>query len=262
MQGCAIEKSIENYVLHRGTVRSVSYARLSTSSTSSIEKDWSINVCILKTINSVLAKFWDDNLSTQTSTSLICPAACWVRVDLGDRESYKGSHIRIGTYLNPPTLLFTSNHYHLYRLYCVDMSDIEHYSPSSDEGAVQPLVFADSLCNHRHDWSNFNSSFFLYRLQEFIADEDVRGFSSGDVAPRRGGRPPANRPPANRPPANRPPANRPPTNRPPTNNNRPRLPKRVVVQQIIEASGVAVAAAQLGVDIATLLGYVNGGVDD
>ncbi|KAF8828300.1 hypothetical protein HHX47_DHR4000512 [Lentinula edodes] len=118
------------------------------------------------------------------------------------------------------------------------MSDFERQSLSSDNiAAVKP------------DWEGF------------VEDQETEFRSIEGFAPRRGGRPPANRPPANRPPANRPPTNRPPNNnRPPT--NRPRLPKRVVVQQMIDSLGVAVAAAQLGVDVATLLGYVNGGVDD
>ncbi|KAJ3894549.1 hypothetical protein GG344DRAFT_73989 [Lentinula edodes] len=119
------------------------------------------------------------------------------------------------------------------------MSDFEHQSLSSNDGAaVKP------------DWEDFTDN----------QETEFRSIES--FAARRGGRPPANRPPANRPPANRPPTNRPPNNnnRPPT--DRPRLPKRVVVQQMIDSLGVAVAAAQLGVDVATLLGYVNGGVDD
>ncbi|KAJ3859042.1 hypothetical protein EV359DRAFT_86883 [Lentinula novae-zelandiae] len=119
------------------------------------------------------------------------------------------------------------------------MSDFEHQSLSSNDGAAVKPDWEDSIDNQETEFRS------------------IKSFSA-----RRGGRPPANRPPTNRPPANRPPTNRPPNNnnRPPT--NRPRLPKRVVVQQMIDSLGVAVAAAQLGVDVATLLGYVNGPVDD
>ncbi|KAF8832211.1 hypothetical protein HHX47_DHR1001991 [Lentinula edodes] len=40
--------------------------------------------------------------------------------------------------------------------------------------------------------------------------------------------------------------------------HRPRLPSRDTVQKLIDAVGIAAAAAQLGVDIATLQQYMNG----
>ncbi|GAW06004.1 hypothetical protein LENED_007895 [Lentinula edodes] len=46
-----------------------------------------------------------------------------------------------------------------------------------------------------------------------------------------------------------------PPHRPP---HRPSLPSRDTVQKLIDAVGIAAAAAQLGVDIATLQQYMNG----
>ncbi|KAJ3992306.1 hypothetical protein F5050DRAFT_1789424 [Lentinula boryana] len=144
-------------------------------------------------------------------------------------------YTQISTYQLHPSIDPMMNAFPLAATTQILMSDIERQSLTSDEATVKPDV------------------------ADFASDEYDEFSSRATFTQRRGGRPPNNsRPPNNN---NRPPNN---NNRPPNNNNnnRPRLPRRVVVQQMIEASGVAVAAAQLGVDIATLLGYVNGDRDD